>query len=61
MDNTDSLINGPIVKIESEAKELIDLGREGGLIIGTHSVSPEVSLENFSAYDIVCRTYGVFS
>ena len=61
MDNTDTLIRGPGEKIEKEAKELIDLGREGGLIIGTHSVSPEISLENYLAYDRCCRTYGDFA
>jgi hypothetical protein len=61
MDNTDTLINGPVQKIEAEARALIDLGRDGGLIIGTHSVSPEISLENFAAYDRCCRTYGDFA
>ena len=60
MDNTDTLINGPVRKIESEARALIDMGRDGGLIIGTHSVSPEIPLENFAAYDNCCRTYGDF-
>ena len=61
MDNTDTLINGPISRIEAEAKELIDMGRDGGFIIGTHSVSPEISLENFEAYDRFRRTYGSFN
>jgi hypothetical protein len=60
MCNTRTLVNGPISKIQSEARQLIDLGREGGLIIGTHSVSPEIPLEHFMAYDEVCRTYGYF-
>lgn len=61
MCNTDTLVNGPISRIQAEACQLIDLGREGGLIIGTHSVSPEIPLEHFTAYDEVCRTYGNFS
>jgi hypothetical protein len=61
MCNTDTLINGPVSKIQDEARQLIDLGREGGLVIGTHSVSPEIPLENFQVYDEVCRTYGNFS
>jgi hypothetical protein len=60
MCNTDTLVNGPISKIQAEARQLIDLGREGGLVIGTHSVSPEIPLEHFVAYDAVCRTYGYF-
>jgi len=58
MCNSDTLINGPVARIEAEARALIDLGRDGGLIIGTHSVSPEVPLEHFAAYDAACRTYG---
>ena len=61
MDNTDTLIKGPVGRIEDEARQLIDMGRNGGLIIGTHSVSPEISLDHFSAYDHFCRTYGNFS
>jgi len=61
MDNTDTLINGPAERIEAEAKQLIDMGRDGGVIIGTHSISMEVPLDNFCIYDRVCRTYGNFS
>ena len=60
MDNTDTLIRGPVERIEAEARELIDMGREGGLIIGSHSISPEIPLEHFCAYDRCCKTYGVF-
>lgn len=61
MCNTDTLIHGPIARIEAEARELIELGRDGGVIIGTHSISPEIPLEHFAAYDAVCRTYGDFT
>ena len=60
MCNTDTLIHGPISKIQAEARLLIDLGRQGGLVIGTHSVSPEIPLDHFVAYDEVCRIYGNF-
>ncbi len=61
MCNTNTLVYGPVKKIEAEARQLIDLGRDGGLVIGTHSVSPEIPLEFFEAYDQVCRSYGNFS
>jgi uroporphyrinogen-III decarboxylase len=60
MDNTGTLIHGPAERIEAEARELIDMGREGGVIIGTHSISPEIPLDHFCVYDRVCRTYGKF-
>ena len=47
--------------IEAEAKEIIDIGRDGGVIIGTHSVSPEIPIENFITYHETCQTYGNFS
>jgi hypothetical protein len=60
MCNSDTLIHGPIERIEAEAREIIDLGRGGGVIIGTHSISPEVPLEHFEAYHRACLTYGDF-
>ncbi|MFC1452047.1 uroporphyrinogen decarboxylase family protein [Verrucomicrobiota bacterium] len=56
MDNTDTLINGPKERIEAEARGIIELGRDGGVVIGTHSISPEIPLENYMTYDGVCRT-----
>lgn len=60
MDNTDTLLNGPIEKIVAEAKAIIDIGREGGIVIGTHSISPEIPLEHYLAYHETCLTYGNF-
>lgn len=60
MCNSDTLIHGPTARIEAEAREIIDLGRGGGVIIGTHSISPEVPLEHFQAYHRTCLTYGNF-
>jgi len=61
MCNTDTLVNGPKERIVAETKELIDLGRDGGVVIGTHSVSPEISLENYATYHDTCLSYGNFS
>jgi len=58
MCNSDTLINGPIERIEAEAREIIDLGRDGGIVIGTHSISPEIPLEHFVAYHHACLTHG---
>ena len=60
MDNTETFIHGPVQRIESDAKTLIDLGREGGLVIGTHSISPETPREHVLAYHRVCQMYGDF-
>jgi uroporphyrinogen decarboxylase len=60
MCNTDTLVHGPAERVEEEARELIDMGRDGGVVIGTHSISPEVPLEYFEAYHRTCQTYGRF-
>ena len=60
MDNTDTLIHGPVERVVAEACEIIDLGRDGGVVIGTHSVSPEIPLEHFGAYRETCITHGKF-
>lgn len=61
MCNTDTLVNGPVRRIEAEAREVIDLGRNGGVVIGTHSISPEIPLEHFMAYRETCEKYGDFT
>ncbi len=61
MCNTQTLPFGSHGEIEAEARRLIDLGRDGGFIIGTHSVSPEIPLGSFEVYHRACREYGDFS
>jgi len=60
MCNTCTLLKGPLSRIEAEAREIIELGRSGGVVIGTHSISPEVPLEHYVAYRRVCETFGVY-
>jgi uroporphyrinogen-III decarboxylase len=60
MCNTRTLPFGSVAEVEHEARTLIDLGREGGFVIGTHSVGPEVPLASFAAYQRACERYGSF-
>jgi len=60
MDNTGTLVHGPREKIEAEAREIIEIGRHGGVIIGSASIGPDISLENFSAYRRICLENGAF-
>jgi hypothetical protein len=60
MCNTRTLVKGTRSEIEAEARQIINLGRDGGVIIGTHSISPEIPLENYAAYRECCRSYGKF-
>ncbi len=61
MCNTQTLLRGTTAEIEAETRRLIDLGRDGGFVIGTHSVSPEIPLESFATYQRTCAQYGNFS
>lgn len=61
MCNTHTLLRGTEQEIERETCEIIDLGKEGGIVIGTHSISPEIPLENFCVYHKTCLKYGNFS
>jgi uroporphyrinogen-III decarboxylase len=61
MDNTGTLVHGPRQQIEEEARAIIDVGRDGGVIIGSASIGPDVPLENFAAYHTICQTYGAFA
>ena len=60
MDNSDTLLHGPADRVRTEARAIIDMGCDGGVIIGTHSISPEIPFELYQAYHETCRTYGVF-
>jgi hypothetical protein len=60
MCNTHTLVRGSQAEIEAEARSIIDLGRAGGVVIGTHSISPEIPLENYLIYRRQCLTYGQF-
>jgi uroporphyrinogen decarboxylase len=55
VDNTDVLVNGPVQRVRDETRRLVKFGQDGGYIIGPHSISPEVPLEHYIAYDEVCR------
>jgi hypothetical protein len=61
MCNSVTLYSGTQKEVESQAKELIDLGRNGGLVIGTHSINPEeIPLENYLSYHRTCNECGIF-
>jgi uroporphyrinogen-III decarboxylase len=61
MCNTHTLLKAAPAEIEAEARQIIDLGRDGGVIIGTHSISPEIPLQNYVVYHEFCQRYGDFT
>lgn len=62
MCNSVTLYSGTEQEIVGQAKELIDMGRDGGVVIGTHSINPEeIPLQNYLHYHRTCTSYGDFS
>jgi uroporphyrinogen decarboxylase len=61
MDNSGSMIRGPAALLEREAAAIIECGRDGGVVIGTHSISPEIPLAHYEAYHRTCLELGDFS
>jgi len=61
LDNTGTLIRGPIERIEAETRAIIDIGRDGGVIIGSGYIGPEIPLEHYAVYRRACDTYGAFA
>ncbi len=61
MDNTGTLIQGPLRQIKAEACDIIDIGRAGGVIIGSASIGPDVPLKHYALYRDTCLTYGAYA
>lgn len=61
MCNSQILPDGPEEQIVEHAREIVDLARSGGVVIGSHSIGPDISVKHYLAYDRVVRTEGVFA
>lgn len=60
VDNIGTLHDGPVEKIVEETRALIEMGRSGGVIIGAHSIGPDIPLEHYLAYHDTILKYGRF-
>ncbi|MBN1445626.1 MAG: hypothetical protein JW957_05920 [Candidatus Omnitrophica bacterium] len=58
VDNAAVLPSGDKEKIKSHILPIIEAGKNGGIIIGTHSVSPDISVETYDYYYSVVQKYG---
>lgn len=45
-------------RIQSEARRILDAGRDGGVVIGAHSIGPDVPVENYDLYHRTVQEYG---
>ncbi|GAF95556.1 unnamed protein product, partial [marine sediment metagenome] len=48
--NTHVLPSGDEGRIRAHIESIAQAGRDGGLVIGTHSVGPDISLESYELY-----------
>ncbi len=50
MCNSLVLPSGTKAEIENQAAEIIEAGKDGGVVIGAHSIGPDVPVQNYIAY-----------
>ena len=50
MCNAHVLPNGTFEEIREETRRILDLGRDGGVVIGTHSIADDVPVANYDCF-----------
>jgi len=61
MCNSRVLPGGTKAEIESQAMEIIEAGRDGGVIIGAHSIGPDIPVRNYAFYHEMVMRAGQMS
>ncbi|MBI1928398.1 hypothetical protein HYR99_29660 [Candidatus Poribacteria bacterium] len=60
MCNSHVLPKGPDAAIGAQAREIIDAGKEGSVIIGAHSIGPDIPVRNYLCYHQMVKQEGAF-
>jgi uroporphyrinogen-III decarboxylase len=60
MDNCHILPQGSRDEIENHVRELAEFGRDGGLVLGGHSIGPDISIERYEWAMASRREYGTY-
>ena len=60
MDNCVILPQGSRSEIEAHVRELADFGRDGGLVLGGHSIGPDIPIEHYEWAMGIRREYGTY-
>jgi hypothetical protein len=58
MDNIETLVKGTPQEIEKQTREVLEAAKDGGVIVGTHSIDSDIPVKNYDVYDAVMRRYG---
>ena len=61
VDNAFVLPSGDKEKIKRHILPILEAGKEGGIVIGTHSIGPDISVETYDFYHSLVRKYGDYS
>jgi len=61
MCNSIVLPRGTFAEIKSQAMEIIEVAKDGGVGIGAHSIGPDIPVENYLHYHETVMKYGDFS
>jgi hypothetical protein len=55
------LPDGPEAAIRAQAEEIIEAGKGGGIIIGAHSIGPDIPVRNYLCYHQTIKQEGMFN
>ena len=55
MCNSHVLPQGPEAAIREQARQILEAGRDGGVIIGAHSIGPDIPVRNYLCYHRAVR------
>ena len=58
--NTQILPSGNLEYIRKHVESLVEAGRNGGLVIGTHSIGDDISLESYELYRQIVADQGTY-
>jgi len=58
VDNAIILPRGDKREIENHVRPILEAGQDGGIIIGTHSIGSDISVEIYDYYHDLIRKYG---
>jgi uroporphyrinogen decarboxylase len=60
MCNSHVLPEGPEERIHAQAREIVEAGRDGGVVIGAHSIGPDIGVTNYQTYRKLVRMEGQY-
>lgn len=60
MCNSRVLPEGPVERIQAQVREIIAAAREGGVVIGAHSIGPDIPVAHYLSYWQTVRREGQF-